>query len=155
LSLFDACAVGDLEAVRAALGGALHRLNEFSSDGWTSLHLAVFFGRRPVAEYLLANGADVHAVSRNGMAVTPLQSALAGREEDCAVLLMEHGADVDGKPAGGWPPILYCAAGNLPRAARLLLERGADANAPGPDGQTALAMAQENGHQNVADLLRE
>jgi ankyrin repeat protein len=153
LSLFDACAVGDQEAVRSALDGSPAKLGEFSPDGWTPLHLAVFFGHRGVAEHLLAHGADVHGVSRNGMAVTPLQSALAGCHEDCAILLIAHGADVDGKPAAGWPPLLYCAQSGLIRAARLLLERGADPNAPGPEGQTALAMAKENGNEEVADLL--
>ena len=154
LSLFDASAVGDLEAARSLLRGSLQILNDFSADGWSPLHLAVFFGQRAVAEHLLAQGADVHAVSRNGMAVTPLQSALAGRHEDCAILLIEHGADVDGRPAGGWPPLLYCAASGLVRTARLLLERGADPNAPGPEGQTALAMAEQKGREDVAALLR-
>lgn len=48
-------------------------------NGWTPLHLASYFGHRPVVEYLLSRNADVNAVNENGD--TPLhKAAFIGRE---------------------------------------------------------------------------
>jgi ankyrin repeat protein len=155
VGLFEACALGELDALRTTLEAQPGHVNEQSPDGWTPLHMAVFFGHRPLAELLVARGADLAAVSQNGMAVTPLQSALARGSEECAELLVQHGADVHGRPAVGWPPIVYAAANGLAASARLLLERGADPNARDPEGKSALAYAEEKGHPEVAALLRQ
>lgn len=38
---------------------------------------------------------------------------------------------------------------------RLLIEHGADVNAKGTDGETALSLAVQQGHQNVTECLRQ
>jgi ankyrin repeat protein len=153
LSVHEASAIGDPDAVRAALAADPAALNALSTDGWTPLHLAVFFGHRETAADLLARGAEVSSLSQNRLAVTPLQSALARGNEECALLLLQHGADPDGKPSTGWAPIVYCAANDLPAAALALLERGADPAARTPDGKSALDLARESGANAVAALL--
>src|SRR3954454_21243086 len=75
LDLFEASAAGEIERVERLLrggGGAL--INSYSSDAWTPLHLAAFFGHTKIAETLLAHGADVAARSRNANANTPLHA---------------------------------------------------------------------------------
>jgi ankyrin repeat protein len=155
LNLFEACAVGEREAAERLLSQAPETLAGYSPDGWTPLHLAVFFGHVPVARMLLERGADLAAVSRNPVDVTPLQSALAQGQEECVALLIASGADVGGGASKGWPPIAYAGANGLLESARLLLEHGADLNARTPEGKTALELAQEKGHGEVAALLRE
>ncbi|MCC2672121.1 MAG: putative ankyrin [Armatimonadetes bacterium] len=154
LSVWEAAAVGDLESALQRLGEDPGQLSAYSPDGWTPLHLAVFFGHRPVAEVLLDRGADPTLVSRNPLGVTPLQSALARCNEECAALLVSCGADVNAGAPSSWPPIAYTGANGLPAAARLLLEHGADANARTPDGKTALTLALDKGHEEVAEVLR-
>jgi ankyrin repeat protein len=44
---------------------------------------------------LIERGADVHAVSRNALAVPPLQSAVAAGEREAAHLLLDAGAVPD------------------------------------------------------------
>ena len=154
LSLWEAAAVGDVESAQQRLDEAPTTLCEYSADGWTPLHLAVFFGHAPVAALLLERGADTTPISRNPMGVTPLQSALARGSEECVALLIQHGVDVRGGAPTSWPPLAYSAANNLPASARLLLEKGADLNACTPDGKTPLALAIEKGNEEVAELLR-
>ena len=65
LNLFEAAALGDVATVRKLLGLYPKLVNAYSHDGFTALHLAVFFGREETAAALLEAGADVNAVSRN------------------------------------------------------------------------------------------
>src|SRR5438045_5595042 len=58
LTLFEAAAAGELERVERLLAEG-RAVNDSSADGWTPLHLAVFFGHARVAELLLNHGADV------------------------------------------------------------------------------------------------
>jgi ankyrin repeat protein len=89
-----------LDEFDAAAFGVVDRLGDpaaYSGDGFTPLHLAVFFGRLEAARTLIERGADVHAVSRNGLAVPPLQSAVAAGERELAHLLLDAGAVPDAR----------------------------------------------------------
>ena len=86
LSIFEACAAGEIERVERLLHEARAArwragVNDYSADGWTPLHLAAFFGHPKIAELLLAHGADVIARSRDANGNTPLHAALAGNHK--------------------------------------------------------------------------
>src|ERR1700755_1992679 len=61
LSIFEACAAGELERVERALDPST--INTYSADGWTPLHLAAFFGHPKITELLLAQHAAPNAPS--------------------------------------------------------------------------------------------
>ena len=44
MSVFEACAAGEMERVERLLASDPAAVNTFSADGWTPLHLAAFFG---------------------------------------------------------------------------------------------------------------
>jgi len=154
LSAFEAAAAGSLERVRALVEENPGMLQELSHDGWTLLHLGAFFGHLDIVRYLIAAGADVTTVSSNQESVTPLQSALATRRLEIARLLLDKGADVNVRGSdAGYFPLHYAAAAGSVDLTRLLLSRGARRDVRNADGATPLALAEEKGHREVADLL--
>jgi ankyrin repeat protein len=153
LTLFEACAAGEVERVERLLAGGA-AVNAYSTDGWTPLHLAAFFGHGAIVELLLAHGAEVGARSRNANANTPLHAALAGNHKIAAGLLIGHGADVNAADAGGWRPLHLAAANDNLDALKALIAEGADVSAANAEGKRPLSLAQEKNHREAAALLR-
>jgi ankyrin repeat protein len=143
---------GDVDAVRSAVRstpGLLSRTVEREGQGgWTPLHLAVAEGQPDVVRVLVEAGADLTA--RTEFNRTPLHVALQFRPE-IVPLLRELGAQVDapsaaylgdvdqlarhlddgtgaGDRASGVDLLSWAAFGGAAATARLLLERGADAD---------------------------
>jgi ankyrin repeat protein len=76
--------------------------------------------------------------------------------------LLDHGAEVDARLSsarrdlkGRTPLMLAASSDYLPaEAVKMLIDRGADVGAKGPEGETALDLAKRNGDSPVTDLLR-
>jgi ankyrin repeat protein len=155
LDIFEAAALPGAEARGAELLAANPGLaHAWSSDGFTPLHLASFLRRVEMVKELLDRGAETNAVARNPMAVQPLHSAAAARDTAIITLLLDHGADVNARQAGGWTPLHAAAMFGDRALAELLLSRGAAAETPNDQGKTALDLALEKRHTDVADYLR-
>jgi ankyrin repeat protein len=150
LDVFEASTLGRVDRVRELVDGAPQLVNAWSADGFTPLHLASYFGHDPVDELLLARGADVAAVSRNSMRVTPLHSAIAGAHPDIARRLIEADADVNARQQDGFTPLHAAAQNGDAHLAELLLSQGADPDARLDDGRTAADLAGEHGHDRLA-----
>ena len=155
MSLFDACAAGEMERVERLVAADASAINTYSADGWTPLHLGAFFGHTKVVEFLLAHAADVKARSRNTNGNMPLHAALAGNHKMAAGLLIGHGADVNAADAGGWRPLHLAAANNNIDSIEALIAQGADVAAGNGEGLPALSLAQEKNHREAAALLRK
>ena len=154
LTLFEACAAGELERVERLLADNPAAINQHSADGWTPLHLAAFFGHVKITELLLARGAEVAARSKNANGNTPLHAALAGNHKLVAGLLVGASADVNAPDAAGWRPLHLAAFNNNLDAMKALIAQGADVSAVNGDGQTPLSLAQEKNQREAAALLR-
>jgi len=154
LTLFEACAAGEVERAERLMANDRPAINAFSVDGWTPLHLAAYFGHTKIAEMLISRGASVNACSRNSTGNTPLHAALAGNHKLVVGLLLGHGADVNAADVAGWRPLHLAAANNNIDAVNTLIAQGADVNAPNGEAQTALSLAQEKNHREAAAILR-
>ena len=108
LDVFDAAAVGDTDRLRTLLDEHPDAVSAVCPDGFSALHLASFsYGHCRAAELLPGRGADPEAVAVNASQLRPLNSAAAAGHETIAHLLLDHGADVDARQAGGFsvPPL--------------------------------------------------
>jgi ankyrin repeat protein len=153
LNLFEACAIGKVERVKSILKRKPKMLNEFAPDGFQPLGLASFFGHVEVVRFLLESGAEVNTLSRNGLKVTPLNSAAAGRHYEIAMLLLERDANPNIRQEGDFVPLHSAAMNGQIEMVKILLQYGADKDLKSLDGKTARDYALENGHKIVAEVL--
>lgn len=151
LSFHDLCAAGDVDRVQAMLGDDRPLLDRRSADGFPPLGLAVFFGNREVAKFLIAEGADVNAAAENAQRVAPVHAAAAVCDHEILTILLDQGADPDARQQNGYTPLHTAAARGDIDMARLLLARGADASARGTDGLSVADVAHKYGQGAFAD----
>jgi len=160
LDLYDAAAIGAEDRVAGWLAMKPELANTFSSDGYTPLGLAAYFGHDGIVGLLLQNHADPNAASNNPMQVAPLHSAVAGDHYAIAAKLIEAGANVNATQADGFTPLMGAAQNGNADMVQLLLEHGADAqartskNAEHFADMSPLDFAKQTNAQPVIDLLQ-
>jgi ankyrin repeat protein len=164
-------AAGDVDAIHAAITENPRLLSRTverqGQGGWTPLHVAVAEDQDKIVRLLVEAGADLSAATEHGR--TPLHVALEHAPE-LVVVLRELGAPVDAAsaaflgdvgrlteeleqgaslsdPATGADLLSFAASGGSVAAARLLLERGADAD------HGALHAAAAGGHVALVRTL--
>ena len=142
LDVFDTAATGRTNGMEELLDNEPELARRWSSDGFTALHYAAFFGQEDAARILLERGAEVELVARNeSIRVTPLHSAASGGHAGIVKLLLEAGADPNAAQDRGFTP-LHSAAQNDDRASvEALLAAGADPSQATDDGQTPAQLA--------------
>ncbi len=153
LDQFAAAALGHATVLRELLSGENKPIDMHSSDGWTALHLAAFFGQVECVEVMLGLGASVKMRSANTMGNTPLHAAAAGGHREVCALLLSHNSDVSAEQAGLYTPLHSAAANGSEELVRLLLAHEANPKAKSEKGETPLDMARARNHSGVAALL--
>jgi ankyrin repeat protein len=157
LDLFEAAAIGDAERLGHLLdtpeGQA--QVNSFTSQGFTPLGLAAFFGHADAIGVLLDHGADMEMLMPNQKANTALDAAVAARKLDTARLLLERGANVNCVAAGGYTPLHKAVTHKDAPMVRLLLKHRASMDEETDEGKTAYDLALESKSKTVIKLLEE
>jgi uncharacterized protein len=157
LDVFEAAALGDLNRLRQLVRDE-SAANAWSSDGFSPLHLAVFFGQPEAAGYLLTKGANIEAPARNqrfAAEARPLHSAVAAQHLEVITLLLNAGADPNSRQHGGFTPLLEAAQLGNAELADLLVAHGANKADTLEDGSSASALARKAGNVLLADRLKE
>ncbi|XP_018580221.1 tankyrase [Anoplophora glabripennis] len=151
--ILEAAKSGDLDQVQRLLGSFPHIVNCRDLDGRhsTPLHFASGYNRVSVVEFLLQQGADVHAKDKGGL--VPLHNACSYGHYEVTELLVKHGASVNVADLWKFTPLHEAAAKGKYEIVKLLLKHGADPSKKNRDGATPLDLVRE-GDQDVADLLR-
>jgi len=127
LSIFDAAAFGRVERLRQILEVDPAQARARSQDGFTALHLAIFGHQEAAVSLLIESGADLEALSTGDIArVPPLGTAVFVRSALLARLLLDAGADVNGRFADGSIALHSAAVSGDHELIGLLLQRGAD-----------------------------
>ena len=128
---------------------------------WTPLHAAIHRGHRDMVHLLLEGGADTE--TRCGDDNTALYMASSRR---CAYIVRQliiHDADLNVECPGfsmyndyaNWTPLHEASSEGTSPIVRVLLEHGANPNAPDKFGETALHIASWHGDITVVKLLLE
>ena len=142
-------------------------------SGTTDLHIAAAQGWAELTEWLIGNGANVHArlkASGNTMSATlkkrldlgggwtwqgqyPLHFAIDDSDVAAAKVLIVHGANVNATDTLGLISLHDAAAFNKSKMVRLLLDKGADVHAKDRNGETPLHHAVYGNAVGAAKLL--
>jgi ankyrin repeat protein len=165
---------GDLAQVKTMLAQDPRLLDAMHEEsGETALGAASHVGNRPIAEYLLSQGARL----------TVYAAAMLGRQEDVAAFLAEDPALINSGGAHDIPLLFHAALsgdislleflvekGNTQAAyealhlaaargdmtlAEWFLARGADVTTRNFQNRTALQVAEASGQEEAAALLRQ
>ena len=153
LAIFAASIQGHTQQIEELIAGNRSLASGLSSDGWTPLHLAAFFGKDDAARLLLNKGAQVDARSTNAMQNTPLHAAAAGKHAAVVKLLIERGASVNARQHGGWTALHAAAQNGDVEMARALVDAGADVQSRAENNQTPLDLALTKAQQAMVDYL--
>jgi ankyrin repeat protein len=146
-ALMMAARTGKVEALRVLVEAGADLNAKETWGGTTPLMWAVSEGHAAAVRMLIDAGADVNARSHyvaaaNGRGFegrTPLANSSDAKAADFA---------------SGWlTPLMFAAREGDVELARMLVAGGADVNAVGGDGKTALALAVFNGNYDVASFL--
>jgi hypothetical protein len=151
--LMRALSDGDAEKAEKALkaGAALEQAGgNYANWSRGPLQKAVEYRFAEGARLLLARKADPEA-RHDGYPC--LAMAVLLKDAEMAAVLLEHGANVEGRTDKSNTPLQLAAKEGQADLVRLLLDHGAKADAKDPSGNTALHLAAAGGHGEAARLL--
>src|SRR5581483_10637517 len=155
LDLFNACVAGQTARAMDEIRTNQAALEAQSSDGWTPLHLAAFFGHEELANRLIDQGAKIDARSGNAMKNTPLHAAAAGGQTALVQLLLKRGADANATQEGGWTALHSAVQSGNREMAEMLIANGAHVNVRASNNQSPLDLALSRGHGEIAAMLEQ
>jgi len=155
LDVFTLCVAGHASDVLAEIDKSPELLEARSTDGWTPLHLAAFFGWAELANVLIDRGANIESRSTNSMKNTPLHAAAAGGNTQLVDLLLKRGAKPNTTQEGGWTALHAAAQAGNRAMAETLVAHGADISQRADNNQSPLDMALLKGHQDLVEFLEQ
>ncbi|KAF7647987.1 hypothetical protein LDENG_00163780, partial [Lucifuga dentata] len=138
--LFEACRSGDLDRVRKLLTAENVNSRDTAGRKSTPLHFAAGFGRKDVVDFLLQNGANVHARDDGGL--ISLHNACSFGHAEVVSLLLHHGADANSRDNWNYTPLHEAAIKGKIDVCIVLLQHGAEPTVRNTDGRTALDLAE-------------
>lgn len=155
LDIFEAAAMNRDDEISELLSRDPALAAACGSHGATALHDAAAHGSTLAIPVLLAAGALIDAVSRDGRAATALHAAAASGGVEACRLLLRAGADPNARRADGMSPLMIAAAANDRELAELLVARNANVDLRHEhDGATAADIAVLAGNLALAARLR-
>uniref|UniRef100_A0A8C3FRE1 Ankyrin repeat and KH domain containing 1 n=1 Tax=Chrysemys picta bellii TaxID=8478 RepID=A0A8C3FRE1_CHRPI len=125
-----------------------------SKLGISPLMLAAMNGHVPAVKLLLDMGSDINAQIETNRNTALTLACFQGRAEVVS-LLLDRKANVEHRAKTGLTPLMEAASGGYAEVGRVLLDKGADVNAPPvPSSRdTALTIAADKGHYKFCELL--
>ncbi len=125
-----------------------------SKLGISPLMLAAMNGHTAAVRLLLDMGSDINAQIETNRNTALTLACFQGRHEVVS-LLLDRKANVEHRAKTGLTPLMEASSGGYIEVGRVLLDKGADVNAPPvPSSRdTALTIAADKGHLKFVELL--
>lgn len=144
---------GSTEIVEAMLAKGADPNVRISEEKWTPLHLAARHGNQELVDLLLKYRANINAQMIDGR--TPLMYALNNKRSKIAKTLINltAKADIDIKSPIGGTALHHAVESSMVDIVQELIAKGADVNAEGFLGISALDIAIVNKNNDIAKLL--
>jgi ankyrin repeat protein len=124
-------------------------VNTTDRDGNSLLMIAVRTDNQPLVDFLLQHRASLWRRNRYGDDV--LMQATNDGKLETVKKLVAAGAEVQHP---GWTALHYAVVQGHADLVAYLLEKGADVTAKGPNGQTALMMAESRNQGDIVRMLK-
>lgn len=177
-SLMLVCESGQLEEVKKILESGLS-VDTVDSQNRSCLMNATRGNQLLVVEYLLEKKAYLFYKDEEGdtakdiaeendfsdivmsleLAIDALQTAFfeaaMGGDVSSLESSIQKGANIDKKSAGGYSALMMAIENNHPKVVQVLLDAGVDLSLTNDLGQTAKDIAEENGLEDLVDLIAE
>ncbi len=152
LALQEAALNGQTRKVENLLGHGVDA-NAVDPGRRTALMYSSYNGHTEIVQMLLDSGAEPGL--RDAMGRTALLFASTGQFPETVKLLLENNADPNIRDAGEqFTPLMHAAAEGHLEVVKILLKYGADPSLKDVDGENAELFARQNGHTEVAELLK-
>ena len=140
---------GNLELVQDLIKAGAN-IESLDSDGSTPLYTASEKGHNEIVQELLKNGAKINVECQNN---SPLLIAIDNEHVETALILVDHGADVNFRDGDGSTPLHGAASLGLTKVVKAILKQDCSSSINVQDNvnhDTPLIRAIENDHDKIA-----
>lgn len=147
--LLEGAKKGNLKNVEEALDNyaEIETKNHF---GWTALHLASYYNKNNIIEFLIKKGANIEA--KTDIDETPLHAVSQEGNFDMVKLFLANGSNKEVKNKHGITPLMYSSIYGYIDIVRVLIRGGAKVDIKDNDGMTALDHAKKSLDEYGSDM---
>ncbi|MFA0963655.1 ankyrin repeat domain-containing protein [Roseivirga sp. BDSF3-8] len=149
--LFEACRNGDVEYIRSAYEKNPEVVNQKDERGFPLLVMAVYTGRKEVAEFLISHGADINGRDMAGN--TPLMGSVFKGNKDMIAWLLQNGADVHARNYTMATALTFAAGYANGEVVKMLLEAGAEKGVEDNNGMKPIDHARKQQNEEAVAAL--
>lgn len=151
-SLFDAVRQDNRKAAKTALVAGAD-VNAMNNLGFTPLQYAELTNDLKMGKILIAHGADPNKGRDSLTGINALSAAAMNGRTDFALLLLNHGANVNARDRMGGTALGQAIDGRYIQTSLILIQHGADINAKDHFGETVLMEATKLNHAHTVLFL--
>nr|XP_051688421.1 ankyrin repeat domain-containing protein 26 isoform X24 [Oryctolagus cuniculus] len=150
-AIHRAASTGNVAAVEKILGCRRSGVDDVDHKSRTALHWACAKGHQDMVAFLISRRCLLDPQDKR--AATPLIKAVQCPAENCATLLLDHGADPNIEDEIGNTALHYAAYGGNTRMAEKLLSSNADIEKKNETGLTPLLVAIQQNQESMVKFL--
>ncbi len=152
-ALWHSASNGLLRTTENLLASGKFDLNRADVNGYSALAQAIKNGHEKVTRLLVKWGADLTMQTQEGN--TLLMLAILSEKSEIVGLLLQRYVDVNTQNTVGDTALMMAAATGQDRVIEMLIKAGADMQLRNMEELNAYQIAQNAGHQDAAEFIRE